>query len=140
MTIAKDVALNGQGSVLSVIWQDGTHSRFHAVWLRDNAQDAETRAPGNGQRLITLGDIPAETCISSVAMDGDILNVVFTPENKPVEYDIKWLMAHAYDRSDKPHSPAGWIADDEETWDSSLSGRLPSEDFATLDQALSDVF
>ena len=31
----------------------------HAVWLRDNAWDDKTRSPGNGQRLITLGDIAA---------------------------------------------------------------------------------
>ena len=37
----------------------GASQRFHAIWLRDNAQDAETRAPGNGQRLIALRDIIA---------------------------------------------------------------------------------
>lgn len=33
---------------------DGISRRFHAIWLRDNAPDAATRSPGNGQRLITL--------------------------------------------------------------------------------------
>ena len=32
--------------------------RFHAIWLRDNALDETTRDPLNGQRLITLQDIP----------------------------------------------------------------------------------
>ena len=32
--------------------------RFHAIWLRDNAFDPETRATGNGQRLVALRDIP----------------------------------------------------------------------------------
>ncbi len=27
---------------------------FHAIWLRDNAQDPGTRSALNGQRLITL--------------------------------------------------------------------------------------
>ncbi len=30
---------------------DGTAPRFHAVWLRDNALDEETRASANGQRF-----------------------------------------------------------------------------------------
>ena len=28
--------------------------RFHSIWLRDNAQDDETRDQINGQRLIAL--------------------------------------------------------------------------------------
>ena len=39
--------------------------RFHALWLRDNARDEKTRSPGNGQRLITILDIPAETRIAA---------------------------------------------------------------------------
>src|SRR3546814_6341165 len=37
------LALHGGGSSL----------RFHAIWLRDNALDAATRSPENGQRLLT---------------------------------------------------------------------------------------
>ena len=33
-------------------------ARFHAIWLRDNAPDADTRSPSNGQRLIAIADIP----------------------------------------------------------------------------------
>ena len=35
--------------------------RFHSIWLRDNAQDNETRDQINGQRLIALNQIPRET-------------------------------------------------------------------------------
>jgi len=42
----------------------GVPRRFHALWLRDNAQDPATRSAGNGQRLITLLDIPADTRIA----------------------------------------------------------------------------
>ena len=60
--------------------------RFHAVWLRDNANDPETRAPGNGQRLIALRDIPADTCIGSAGLKGNTLEVSFVPEGKAVSY------------------------------------------------------
>lgn len=49
------------GTYLTLTFDDDSQSRFHAIWLRDNALDPETRAPGNGQRMITLADIPAET-------------------------------------------------------------------------------
>ena len=46
-------------SVVTVEFDTGTKTRFHAIWLRDNALDPETRAPGNGQRLITPAKSPA---------------------------------------------------------------------------------
>ena len=54
------VTVDPTGTYLTLETSDGAH-RFHAIWLRDNAQDAATRASGNGQRLITLRDIPPET-------------------------------------------------------------------------------
>ena len=51
--------------------------RFHAIWLRDNARDTETRAPGNGQRLIALRDIPAGCRISAADLSEAGLNVLY---------------------------------------------------------------
>ena len=51
--------------------------RFHAIWLRDNAWDAATRAPGNGQRLITIADIPSEIRISAAGVEGNTLSLTF---------------------------------------------------------------
>ena len=51
------VALDPSGTFLVLETAAGQH-RFHAIWLRDNSQDIETRAPGNGQKLIALRDIP----------------------------------------------------------------------------------
>jgi [2-(trimethylamino)ethyl]phosphonate dioxygenase len=69
----------------------GDRHRFHALWLRDNARDEKTRSPGNGQRLITILDIPAETRIAEAqAVDGT-LSFRFEPEGKAVDYDGQWL-------------------------------------------------
>ena len=68
------VEIIDDGQALSL---DGT--RFHALWLRDNALDAETRSPGNGQRLITLSDIPDSTVVSAATLNGDGLEVTFLP-------------------------------------------------------------
>ncbi|MEZ5887817.1 MAG: hypothetical protein R3D56_13170 [Paracoccaceae bacterium] len=62
-------------------------ARFHAIWLRDNAQDAETRArPATGE-LITLADIPKGIRIGAARLDGGRLSVTFTPDGKTVDYD-----------------------------------------------------
>ena len=52
-------AISSDNKSITLTWADGTRARFHAIWLRDNALDAKTRSPENGQRLITILDIPA---------------------------------------------------------------------------------
>ena len=53
------VEILDDGRAISLALEGGARLRFHAIWLRDNAWDAGTRAPGNGQRLITIADIPS---------------------------------------------------------------------------------
>ena len=101
------------------------------MWLRDNAQDDETRAPGNGQKLITLRDIPASTNIASAEMPSSTqLEIRFAPENKSVTFDLDWLLAHAYDHE----APAqrGWLDPHIETWHAGLMQSVPSGDFEDL--------
>lgn len=106
--------------------------RFHAIWLRDNAPDSETRDPGNGQRLIALRDIPAQTRIVHAGLDGQNLTIRFAPEDKVVIYDRNWLARHAYDRAGV-RGP-GWLADDMETWDGGLGTKLPIAHFDAANQ------
>ncbi len=104
--------------------------RFHAIWLRDNAGDPETRAAGNGQRLVALRDIPAGTRIASAELQGDRLEIEFAPESRTIAYDIGWLEANAYDTNDSPSR--GWTAPEIETWDAGLMHNVPVGDFAEL--------
>jgi gamma-butyrobetaine dioxygenase len=104
--------------------------RFHALWLRDNAQDPETRSPANGQRLITLLDIPRETCIAGAEWIDGRLHIRFEPEGKRVTFDPDWLLAHAYD-TPTPIA-AGWTSADIVRWDGNLSDSLPVEDYRTI--------
>jgi [2-(trimethylamino)ethyl]phosphonate dioxygenase len=104
--------------------------RFHAIWLRDNAADPETRAPGSGQRLIALRDIPAATRITDASLRGYSLEVSFAPEGKTVDYDLDWLDANAYDKRET--RDRGWIAPDIETWDVRLMGHVPTGDFEQI--------
>jgi len=124
------VTVDPSGNILTLETDSGPH-RFHAIWLRDNAQDAETRAPGNGQRLIALRDIPAETWIAAAEIDTDGAVVVrFAPEDKTVRFDPAWLVAHAYDHP--PPRARGWLPDGIEPWDAGLMGDVPGGDFAAL--------
>jgi len=113
-----------RGEVLLLRSDSGEEWRFHAIWLRDNAWDADTRSPGNGQRLIALRDIPVETRIEQAEIAGDVLRVKFQPEDKTVNFSIGWLIEHAYDR--QMLKEPGWTAPEVEPWDSDLMGSVPT--------------
>ena len=124
------VTLASNGRTVAIT--DGTQTaRFHAIWLRDNAWDADTRAAGNGQRLITLQDIPTETIIIGADVSGQTLTLTFQPEAKSIDYDIEWLMKNTYDTPQQ--NPAGWTAPLIETWDSGLMDNVPVGDFSNVE-------
>lgn len=103
-----------EGRTIALGWDDGTRSRFHAMWLRDNALDDRTRSAGNGQRLITILDIPAETRIGEASIKGEALVVTFVPEDKTVSFPASWLRAHTYDREE--NRQPGWTGRDIRRW------------------------
>ncbi|MFD2203994.1 gamma-butyrobetaine dioxygenase [Kiloniella antarctica] len=117
------------GKSLSVRWNNGQSARFHAMWLRDNALDPQTRAEGNAQRLITILDIPAETTLSSATVNGiGDLVLSFFPENKEVVFPSNWLREHNYDI---PHNEnKGWVGDHIKTWDNALNNSIPTIGYA----------
>jgi gamma-butyrobetaine dioxygenase len=121
------------GGLAVEVMLGGTPRRFHAIWLRDNAQDPATRDPSNGQRLVTLLDIPRETRIEEVSWIGRALSVRFEPEGRVVEFEPGWLLANAYDKS----LPVGeaWTGPDVTRWDSQLAGRLAA---ARYDEVCAD--
>lgn len=117
------------GAVLELSLADEVR-RFHAIWLRDNAQDAATRSPTNGQRLITLLDIPAETRIAEAGWSDGLLTLRFAPNGEVIRFDPDWLWAHAYDRS-CPREP-GWTEEAITRWDAGLSTSAPVPTFAAV--------
>ena len=119
MTLLEKVEILGDGGALTAEWEDRATRRFHAVWLRDNALDAETRDPGNGQRLITLGDIPRDVSIAGARVEGDALDVDFMPEGKTMRFPGQWLRANAYDRGEA--RATGWLPEGTTTWDAALT-------------------
>ncbi len=119
------------GHAVNLAWHDGGTARFHAVWLRDNAPDDHTRSPVNGQKLITVLDIPADVRIAAVRVaDAGGLTVHFAPENKTVEYSGQWLRKNAYDltRTD----PRGWTPPAIIRWGAELATAIPSAPYSGL--------
>jgi gamma-butyrobetaine dioxygenase len=122
------------GKAIEIRWPDGVRTRFHALWLRDNALDEATRSPRNGQRLITILDQPASVTVRAASIEsGGDLHLSFHPEDKQVQFSLGWLKRHAYDGM-VPKAP-GWTDGAIERWDASLASRVPS---ASWQRAISD--
>lgn len=125
----REVELSEDGTVLRL--HDGApDARFHAVWLRDNALDPATRDAGNGQRLITLADIPADLSISAARISEGQLHVTFGPDGKACAWPLRWLHDHVYDRDDQPET--GHLPAHATTWDSALNTAIPTGDLGQL--------
>lgn len=126
----KTVDILDDGNSVAVTLSDASKFRFHAIWLRDNAWDDCTRSPGNGQRLITLGEIPAETVISQAKIKDERLHLTFLPEGRTISFDGAWLIENAYDRP-PPHT-RGWTGPEIETWDAALGSNIPLAGFSEV--------
>ncbi len=119
------VEIDPAGNFLTLTARGRSH-RFHAIWLRDNALDPETRSSGNGQRLIALGEIPEDTRISAASIEDRTLSVTFAPEAKTVAFPVAWLVENTYDQADAAAEllPVGTSA-----WDATLP--VPSFDYTS---------
>ena len=116
-----------QGRILEVC-RSGACSRFHALWLRDNGQDANTRDPSNHQKLITLQDIPENTALESASVNADKrLELQFRPDQWRTAIDIDWLWENRYDRQPDCESsaPGRLLPAHISTWDAAFSAHIP---------------
>jgi gamma-butyrobetaine hydroxylase len=124
-----NVSISQNGQVVNLTIAD-KNTRFHAIWLRDNALDETTRSSGNGQRLIALRDIDSSTHVSHAQLKDNCLQITFMPENKTIDYSVGWLITHAYDQPDKPNKTTkGWHDSAQTLWDNSLTSNLPQAQF-----------
>jgi len=126
------------GNALELGWEDESRSRYHALWLRDNALDDETRSPANGQRLISVLDLPTDSHLTDATISGDgALVVTIAPEMKELSFPGSWLKHHRYDGV-KPRS-AGYVDPAMDTWDAHLQNQVPTaiwDDIRQSDTAL----
>jgi len=130
MTTLDHVELLDDGQAVAIRWADDYHARYHAIWLRDNAQDEATRSPSNGQRLITIQDIPEATRIAGATIVDGVLELSFVPEEKRIRYRGDWLRLTAYDLDFGERR--GYLPSNVETWDGKLDPADVSSTFTDI--------
>lgn len=129
--VVTEARLLDDGDVVEVVISGHVTARFHAFWLRDNALDQATRNPANGQRLLTLQDLPAGIRAEHADRDADgALRVHYEGDETTYRYPAAWLADNAYDR-ELQHEP-GWLPGDVRTWQASLNQHLPTHEHGAV--------
>ena len=125
MGLFKSVKVINSGKAIILSRKDGSSLRYHSTWLRDNANDPKTRDKNNGQRLISISDIPVNTYIKSASLDkkGQNLTLNFLPNKKKVQFSTGWLESHTYDK--KQNKSKVWTHPDLKTWSKTTLKRVP---------------
>ncbi len=91
----------------------GRRLRFPAIWLRDNCPCAECVAPGTGQKLKDITDMPNGLAITLAEDAGDSVAVTFAPDQHRSVFSRSWLAEHALGRA---LDGDGRTEDEKELW------------------------
>ena len=131
MSLFKSVKIINSGKAILLSRKYGAPLRYHSNWLLDNALDSKTRDKNNGQRLISVLDIPVNTYIKSALLDkkGKNLTLKFLPKKKLVKFSSSWLENHAYDK--KQSNSKVWIDPDLKTWTKTSLKSIPIINYKT---------
>lgn len=119
------VEASSDGRIVTVAWDDGRVSRYHAIWLRDNAADPGTHSPVTREQVGHPWDFPENLAAASASVaEGGGVQVTFAPEGLTVAYHPGWL--RALDYSNGPHGDPGQVAPT--LWDARRLEAPPSFD------------
>jgi alpha-ketoglutarate-dependent taurine dioxygenase len=111
-----DVVLGARS--LRIKWDDGTVSRYHYLWLRDNCPQLAHVATGH--RIADTASIP-EDC-RPVHVDfaaGTELSITWQHDGHSSTFSSAWLVSHDYSNGVRLSSPAPVL------WDASMIDAIP---------------
>ena len=86
---------------------------FPAVWLRDNCPCSECVAPGTGQKLRDITEMPNGLGITQTQHAPDSVAVTFAPDQHRSVFSRAWLAGHALDHHD---DSGGRTEDGKQLW------------------------
>jgi gamma-butyrobetaine dioxygenase len=73
----------------------GRTLRFPTVWLRDNCPCPQCVAPGTGQKLNDITDLPDGLAVAGTEDDGESVVVTFAPDRHRATFPRSWLAGQA---------------------------------------------
>lgn len=110
---------------LEIAWSDGTTSRFHYVWLRDNCQQLQHASTRH--RVVETSSIPTDIKAASASVDDEgELRVVWDTDSHESFWSHEWLRAHDYSNG------ATVLAPPRTLWDASMASEVPHVSYPEL--------
>ncbi|GHB16251.1 TauD/TfdA family dioxygenase [Salinicola rhizosphaerae] len=99
-------SLSHSPDILTITWRDGRVSRYHAVWLRENAADDSTINPATRERILDLSTLPDWPTLSDSRLEANgAVTLTFAPENRTLAFHPGWLRANDYDNRSNAEAP-----------------------------------
>jgi gamma-butyrobetaine dioxygenase len=90
-------SLEASGRILRALWSDGHETRFHAIWLRDNASDAGNLNLETREVVADVTAIPSDIAIVAAEIDaGGGLCVTWNEDRPRSRFHPGWLRRHDY--------------------------------------------
>lgn len=109
------VAREAEGRLLKLDWSDGRRSRYHAIWLRDNASDEENLNLETREQRSDVTALPADTRIAAARIDdAGALELRWASGPAVSRFHPGWLYRHDYSNGPAPDpeeiAPLPWDA------------------------------
>ncbi len=136
------IAVESDPQLVTVRWNDGRESRYHGIWLRENAADDSTINPATRERILDLSALPAWPTITDAKVDeAGALCVTFASEQRRLRFHPGWLRAHDYDNGEDPEAPlvpvTTWQGGEDKVPDSlEAAGLLDTEPDSEAEEAI----
>lgn len=117
---------------LALNWYDGSVSRFHYQWLRDNCRSTERFDVKTQERKALTESIPNDLRAIAVNSADDELRISWSDGTADSQFDPAWLKRNAYDAEPRPKatSQRHWGAEYATTLESFAYTQIMSDDVA----------
>ena len=106
---------------LVVNWEDGHTSTYDTLWLRDNCTCGGCGNRAQGQKRVSMLEVPHSPCVTNHGWDGNgCLEIDWDDDGHHSTYPATWLREHCYCpscRDARRFRP--------QLWDGNLQGELP---------------
>lgn len=115
------VSVQAREGGLSIDWEDGHASFFHAIWLRHQCTCAACGTPENAVRGIRLHHLPENLLFDVRAGGPEDLEIIWMHDGHVSRYALKWLRDRCYadvERERRRHQPT--------LWDSRINNAVPT--------------
>jgi len=127
-------AREDDGRILRLDWSDGRVSRYHAIWLRDNASDTDHLNLETREQRGDVTALPKDTRVATASIDQvGALEIGWAAAESVSRFHPGWLYAHDYSN---PHHSSPLATDDAaiepRPWDAETLAEPPTFDGAAF--------